>query len=49
MDPLFELGYPVIEDACHAVDLYYKGKACATIGVYSFDAVKTFLWVKAVA
>ena len=43
MDPILELGYPVIEDACHAVDSTYKGKACGTIGdvgVYSFDAVK---------
>lgn len=43
MDPILELGYPIIEDACHAVDSYYKGKACGTIGtigVYSFDAVK---------
>ena len=43
MDPILELGYPVVEDACHAVDSLYKGKACGTIGdvgVYSFDAVK---------
>ena len=43
MDPIIELGYPIIEDACHAVDSTYKGKACGTIGdvgVYSFDAVK---------
>lgn len=43
LDPILELGYPVIEDACHAVDSTYKGKACGTIadvGVYSFDAVK---------
>lgn len=43
MDPIMELGYPVIEDACHAVDSTYKGKACGNIGdvgVYSFDAVK---------
>ena len=43
MDSIMELGYPVIEDACHAVDSLYKGKACGTIGdvgVYSFDAVK---------
>lgn len=43
MDPILELGYPVIEDACHAVDSLYKGKPCGTIGtvgVYSFDAVK---------
>lgn len=43
LDPILELGYPVIEDACHAIDSVYKGKACGTIGavgVYSFDAVK---------
>ncbi len=43
VDPIKELGYPVIEDACHAVDSLYKGKPCGTIGdvgVYSFDAVK---------
>ncbi len=43
LDPILELGYPVVEDACHAVDSIYKGKACGTIGtvgVYSFDAVK---------
>lgn len=43
LDPILELGYPVIEDACHAVDSTYKGKPCGTIGnvgVYSFDAVK---------
>lgn len=43
MDSIMALGYPVIEDACHAVDSTYKGKACGTIGdvgVYSFDAVK---------
>lgn len=43
MDPILELGLPVIEDACHAIDSTYKGKALGTIGdvgVYSFDAVK---------
>ena len=43
MDPILELGLPVIEDAAHAVDSYYKGKACGGIGdvgIYSFDAVK---------
>lgn len=43
MDPVLELGLPVIEDACHAVDSVYKGRYCGTIGqvgVYSFDAVK---------
>lgn len=43
MDPIMELGFPVVEDACHAIASQYKGKACGTIGdagVYSFDAVK---------
>lgn len=43
MNPIMELGYPVIEDACHAVDSIHKGIACGLIGdvgVYSFDAVK---------
>ncbi len=43
LDPILELGYPVIEDACHAIDSKYKGKSCGTVGavgVYSFDAVK---------
>ena len=43
LDPILELGFPVIEDACHAIDSTYKGRACGTIadvGVYSFDAVK---------
>ena len=45
MDPILELGFPVIEDAAHAVDSLYKGKPCGTIGdigIYSFDAVKNF-------
>ena len=43
MEPILALGFPVIEDACHAIDSTYKGKALGTIGdvgVYSFDAVK---------
>lgn len=43
LEPILELGIPVVEDACHAVDSLYKGKPCGTIGdvgVYSFDAVK---------
>ncbi|HOF59754.1 MAG TPA: DegT/DnrJ/EryC1/StrS family aminotransferase [Candidatus Syntrophosphaera sp.] len=43
MDPVLDLGYPVIEDAAHAVSSTYKGKACGTmgdVGVFSFDAVK---------
>ncbi len=41
--PILELGLPVIEDAAHAVDSRYRGRACGSlgdIGIYSFDAVK---------
>jgi aminotransferase len=43
MDPIKDLGLPIIEDAAHAIDSRYKGKACGSIGdigIYSFDAVK---------
>lgn len=43
MDPILRLGYPVIEDAAHAVSSDYKGQACGSIGdvgIFSFDAVK---------
>ena len=43
LSPIIDLGYPVIEDAAHAVDSKYKGKVCGSIGdigIYSFDAVK---------
>ena len=43
MDPILALGYPVIEDAAHAVDSTYKGKTCGAIGdvgIFSYDAVK---------
>jgi dTDP-4-amino-4,6-dideoxygalactose transaminase len=43
MDPIIDLGYPIIEDAAHAVDSRYKGKLCgaiADVGIYSYDAVK---------
>lgn len=43
MDPILALGYPIIEDAAHAVDSTYKGKPCGTVGdvgIFSFDAVK---------
>jgi aminotransferase len=41
--PILDLGLPVIEDAAHAVDSRYRGRACGSlgdIGIYSFDAVK---------
>jgi aminotransferase len=37
------LGYPIVEDAAHAVDSTLEGKHCGGIGdvgIYSFDAVK---------
>ncbi len=43
MDPILDLGFPVIEDAAHAVDSRHKGRTCGgigDIGIYSFDAVK---------
>ncbi len=43
IDPILALGYPVVEDAAHAVDSLYKGRPCGGIGdvgIYSFDAVK---------
>jgi dTDP-4-amino-4,6-dideoxygalactose transaminase len=43
MDSIMSLGFPVIEDAAHAIDSYYNGRACGSIGdvgIYSFDAVK---------
>lgn len=43
MDPILQLGLPVIEDAAHAVDSVHKGRPCGGIGdvgIYSFDAVK---------
>ena len=41
--PILDLGLPVIEDAAHAVDSRYRGRACGSlgdVGIYSFDAVK---------
>jgi aminotransferase len=43
LDPIRALGYPIVEDAAHAVDSLYHGRPCGGIGdvgVYSFDAVK---------
>ncbi len=43
MDGIRELGFPIIEDAAHAIDSTYKNKACGTLGdtaIFSFDAVK---------
>lgn len=43
MDEIISLGYPIVEDAAHAVDSHYKGTYCggiADVGIYSFDAVK---------
>ena len=41
--PIKELGFPVIEDAAHAVHALHHGHACGglgDIGIFSFDAVK---------
>jgi dTDP-4-amino-4,6-dideoxygalactose transaminase len=43
INPILDLGYPVIEDAAHAVNSFYNGKLCGTmgtVGIYSFGAVK---------
>jgi len=43
MDEIKELGFPIIEDAAHAVHSIYKGNSCGgltEVGIYSFDAVK---------
>lgn len=43
MDDIMSFGYPVIEDAAHAVDSRYKGTPCGnigTVGIFSYDAVK---------
>ena len=40
------LGFPVVEDAAHAVDSRRRGRSCgglAEIGIYSFDAVKNLV------
>jgi dTDP-4-amino-4,6-dideoxygalactose transaminase len=43
IDPILDLGLPVVEDAAHAVDALSQGRCCGGIGdvgIYSFDAVK---------
>lgn len=43
MNPIVQLGYPVVEDAAHAIDSTLDGKRCGTngdIGILSFDPVK---------
>ncbi|MCA0197300.1 MAG: DegT/DnrJ/EryC1/StrS family aminotransferase [Proteobacteria bacterium] len=43
MKEVMALGYPVIEDAAHAVDSRLDGQSCGAIGaigIFSFDAVK---------
>lgn len=43
MNPILELGLPVIEDAAHAVNSSVNGVKCGTlgdVGIYSFDSVK---------
>lgn len=43
IDPIMALGFPVIEDAAHAIDSTYKGKPCggiSEVGIFSYDAVK---------
>lgn len=43
MSPIIELGFPIIEDAAHAVNSFYNGQHCGTIGdigVFSFDSMK---------
>ena len=43
LDPIIKLGYPIIEDAAHAICSKYKDIPCGNIGdigIFSFDAVK---------
>lgn len=43
IDPIIDLGLPVVEDAAHAVDARHRGRPCGgigAVGIYSFDAVK---------
>jgi dTDP-4-amino-4,6-dideoxygalactose transaminase len=43
LDHILEFNIPVIEDAAHAVDSFYKNRHCGTIGdfgVFSYDSMK---------
>lgn len=43
MESILALGFPVIEDAAHAIDSTYRGQPCGAIGdvgIFSYDAVK---------
>ncbi|MBF0298286.1 MAG: DegT/DnrJ/EryC1/StrS family aminotransferase [Oligoflexia bacterium] len=43
MDGMKQFGLPIVEDAAHSIDSFYKGKHLGTIGevgIFSFDAVK---------
>ena len=43
LEPIIKLGYPIIEDAAHAICSKYKDTPCGNIGdigIFSFDAVK---------
>jgi aminotransferase len=43
LDEIQDLGFPIIEDAAHAVDSKLRGRSCGAIGdvgIYSFDAIK---------
>ncbi len=43
IEEIAALGFPVIEDAAHAVDSSHKGAYCGgmgDVGIYSFDAIK---------
>jgi len=43
INPIIQLGYPVIEDTAHAVDSKIDNKYCGTfgdVGIWSFDSVK---------
>lgn len=43
MDGFKRFNLPIIEDAAHAIDSYYRGAHCGsigTVGIFSFDAVK---------